>query len=48
MPQPSDNPMQTQELFWRQKYDSLEENYKIIKMKWQESENNIKTTTGIL
>lgn len=40
--------MQTQELFWKQKYDSLEENYNNIKIKYEKNKNTIKTTNGKL
>lgn len=36
--------MQTQEMFWKQKYDSLEENYKSLKCEYDK--NQITTKTG--
>lgn len=38
--------MQIQEMYWKQKYDSLEENYKALKIECQKYQNMTKTTTG--
>ncbi|XP_025423494.1 uncharacterized protein LOC112692893 isoform X2 [Sipha flava] len=44
--QPGDNPMQTQEMFWKQKYDSLEENYNSLKCEYDKNQNTSKTAVN--
>lgn len=38
--------MQIQEMYWKQKYDRLEENYNILKNKYEKKQNIAETTTG--
>lgn len=40
--------MQTQEMYWKQKYDRLEENYNTLKKEYEKKQNIAKTTTGNL
>lgn len=46
--QEGDNPMQTQEMFWRQKYDNLEKHYTNLKNEFEIHLKSIKITTGKL
>lgn len=46
MSQPGDNPMQIQEMYWKQKYKSLEENYNILKNEYEKNQNSSKSETG--
>ncbi|XP_025200308.1 uncharacterized protein LOC112598149 isoform X2 [Melanaphis sacchari] len=45
IPQPGDNPMQIQEMYWKQKYESLEKNYNTLKNEYEKSQNCIKSKT---
>ncbi|KAL5233690.1 hypothetical protein ACI65C_001100 [Semiaphis heraclei] len=45
MSQPGDNPMQIQEMYWKQKYKSLEENYNILKNEYEKNQNSSKSET---
>lgn len=38
--------MQIQEMYWKQKYSSLEENYNTLKNKYKEKVNFTKIPTG--
>lgn len=38
--------MQTQEMYWKQKYDSLEENYNNLKNKYEKISHTITTNNG--
>lgn len=40
--------MQIQEMYWKQKYDSLEENYNTLKNEHEKKQNIAKTPTGNL
>lgn len=35
--------MQTQEMYWKQKYDTLEENYNILKNDFEKNQNTSKS-----
>ncbi|XP_026823514.1 uncharacterized protein LOC113561355 isoform X2 [Rhopalosiphum maidis] len=43
IPQPGDNPMQIQEMYWKQKYESLEENYNSLKNEYEKCQNSTKS-----
>ncbi|XP_003241437.1 uncharacterized protein LOC100575782 [Acyrthosiphon pisum] len=45
IPQPGDNPMQIQEMYWKQKYESLEENYNTLKNEYEVNQNSSKSKT---
>ncbi|XP_027845142.2 uncharacterized protein LOC114125612 [Aphis gossypii] len=45
IPQPYDNPMQIQEMYWKQKYESLEENYNTLKNEYEKSQSSTKSKT---
>lgn len=38
--------MQVQEMYWKQKYNSLEKNYNALKNEYEMEQNTIKTNTG--
>lgn len=38
--------MQTQEMYWKQKYDNLFENYNIFMNEYKNKQSTAKTTTG--
>lgn len=46
--QQGDNPMQTQEMFWRQKYDNLEKMYINLQNECELHPKSVKITTGKL
>lgn len=38
--------MQIQEMYWKQKYNSLEKNYMTLKNEFEKEQNTSKTKTG--